>query len=138
MFAPAFGEEYVADFQPHDFLNSIQPVVHIDNAVQHCEHFFAIIDMPLVRLVRPMQPRRRSLHVRYVCRTPCPRRLEFPCSYDFHASSSSAAISFVLPILYLKLLSKRLGLSLPGVDPILPVGSALFPESTYPRNGGRP
>ena len=54
MLATYSGEEHIANTQRDDVLFAIHTVVHVHLAIEHGEDFLAIVDMPLVRLVGPM------------------------------------------------------------------------------------
>lgn len=49
------GEEQVAGAQGDDVFLAILAIVHVDLAIHHRKHFFAIVDVPSIRLVGPVQ-----------------------------------------------------------------------------------
>jgi hypothetical protein len=77
-------EKHVSNRQGHDVLNAQLAVVHIDRAVENCEYLFAVVDMPLVRLVGPVKSGRSSTHVSDVVSTPSTRCGEILASNNSH------------------------------------------------------
>ena len=63
--------EDVAVFQPNDAFFAVFSVVHIDFAVHHGKHFLAIVDVPFVGLVRPVQTHGDAVHIGDVESTLC-------------------------------------------------------------------
>ena len=64
------GEEDVTGLQHCDLLFAGFAVMHVDRAVEHHEHLLAIVHMPAIRLVGPMQARGNAAHVGNVERAP--------------------------------------------------------------------
>ena len=62
-------------------------VAHFDTAIEHCKYFFSFVDMPLIGLVRPMEPRSNTVHVGNIKRAPCAGCGESFAANDFHGSS---------------------------------------------------
>ena len=56
--------EDVPDMQSYDRFFTIFPIVHVDRPVEHHKHLFAIVDVPMVGFVSPMQSRGDTVHVR--------------------------------------------------------------------------
>jgi hypothetical protein len=54
-------------------------------SIQHHKHFFAVIDVPAVRLVGPVQARGDAVHVGDVQRLPGPAAGEVLAADDLHA-----------------------------------------------------
>ncbi|KGD29108.1 cupin domain protein [Burkholderia pseudomallei] len=55
MFRPYRCEKDVARLENGRALDAGVAIAHLDAAVEDDEHLLAIVDMPLVRLIRPMQ-----------------------------------------------------------------------------------
>ncbi len=49
------NDEYIARFEYHRFLFVTVAEAHLDNAVQHRKYLGAIILVPAIRLIRPME-----------------------------------------------------------------------------------
>jgi MFS family permease len=79
------GVEDVADGQLRHLLEAIVAIVHLHPAIQHHKHFFAVIDVPAVRLVGPVQARGDAVHVGDVQRLPGPAAGEVLAADDLHA-----------------------------------------------------
>ena len=63
--------EDVAAFQPNDVFFAVFSVVHIDFAVHYGKHFLAVVDVPFVGLVRPVQAHGGTVHIGDVECAPC-------------------------------------------------------------------
>ena len=63
--------EDVAAFQPNDVFFAVFSVVHINFAVHHGKHFLAVVDVPFVGLVRPVQAHGDAVHIGDVECAPC-------------------------------------------------------------------
>lgn len=61
----------VAAFQLNDAFFAVFSVVHIDFAVHHGKHFLAVVDVPFVGLVRPVQTHGDAVHIGDVEGAPC-------------------------------------------------------------------
>lgn len=70
MLAADSGKEHISCFQAYGFLLSGFAVMHVDNAVENSKDFLAIVDMPFVGLIRPVQTGSDSAHVGNVERSP--------------------------------------------------------------------
>ena len=55
--------EDVAAGQPNDAFFAVFSVVHINFAVHHGKHFLAVVDVPFVGLVRPVQAYGGAVHI---------------------------------------------------------------------------
>ena len=84
-------KEDIAGFKGDDILGPVLPIVHIDDARQYGEDFFAVIDMPLVWLVSPVKPSGNAAHVGNVDGLPCMRWSEFPAASNFHCFQEEAS-----------------------------------------------
>lgn len=69
VFAADLGEEDISCVKRDDAFCPACPVVHINRPVQDCEHVFAFIHVPRVRLIGPVQARRCAAHVGDVYRS---------------------------------------------------------------------
>ena len=63
-------EKHVANLQCHDPFNARLAIVHIYRAVEDCENFLTIVDMPFVWLVGPVKAHGGSVHVSDVVSAP--------------------------------------------------------------------
>jgi hypothetical protein len=88
MLTPDFCEEHVTDLQCDYMLDSRSPVVHVDSAIEDSEYFFAVVHVPLVRLICPMKACRGTRHVGYVLRTPRSACLELLAADHLHCAIS--------------------------------------------------
>jgi len=66
-------------------------IQHANNSTTHDEHLFAIINMLLVRLIRPMKPCGNTAHVRDVQCAPCSVGFEVSATYNLHNVSNGRA-----------------------------------------------
>ena len=64
------GKEDVTGRQRDHILGVVVAVVHIDDAIENREDFLAIIDMPLIGLIGPMQSHDDPGHTRNAERAP--------------------------------------------------------------------
>lgn len=62
--------EYVARLQARRVFDACFAITHLDAAVEHGEHFFAVVHMPSIWLVRPVQADGDSVQIRDVERVP--------------------------------------------------------------------
>src|SRR6185312_6672202 len=65
------GVKQVASLHFDDALASVLPIVHVDPAIEDGEHLLAVIDMPPVRPIGPMEAGRDAPHIRDLERVPC-------------------------------------------------------------------
>jgi len=77
-------EKDVANLQRDHVFNPCVPVMHIYCAIQNGEYFFAIVNVPTVWLVCPVQSRRRTRHVCNVFGTPRMDLFELLATENFH------------------------------------------------------
>jgi hypothetical protein len=87
--ATHFCEKHVANLQGHNVFDARFAVVHIDFAIQNRKYFFAVVDMPLVRLVSPVKTGCGSAHIGNVIRTPGSIGSEVFTSNNSHRKSLS-------------------------------------------------
>ena len=80
------GKGNIARLQSRHLHDPILPVMHIHSAIQHNKHLFAIVDMPLIGLISPVQARGDAIHVGDVDRTPGAIGFEGFAVDDFHKS----------------------------------------------------
>src|SRR3546814_7065719 len=76
--------EHVTGFQDRRLLRSVLAIAHLDASIQDCKYLFPVIDVPSVRLVRPMQPNRDTAHFCDIKRTPCGFCSELSGSDNLH------------------------------------------------------
>lgn len=70
MFFADFRHENVRCFQADDFLDARFSVFHVDFAGEHREHLRAVVHVPIVGLVGPMQADGRAVDLRQVAGAP--------------------------------------------------------------------
>jgi hypothetical protein len=87
MLTSRFREKDVANLQCHDLLDTRLAVMHIDRAVENCKYLLAIVHMPFVRLVGPVETSRGPAHVGDVVSTPSARSGEILAPNNSHRSS---------------------------------------------------
>jgi len=63
-------DAHPAGGQPLDSLLALVEVVHVDRTPEDHEHLAAVVDMPVVRLIGPMQPDGHTINLGQVQRTP--------------------------------------------------------------------
>ena len=85
--APDCSKEYVASFEGDHCLDATLSIVHVYNAVKDREDFFAVIDVPFVRLVRPMESGCNATHAGYGLCAPSSIGLEIAAADYVHNSS---------------------------------------------------
>ena len=78
------SKKHIAYGQHGDLFEAGLPVVHIHCAVQNSKNLFAVIHMPYIGFIGPMQAYRRAVHIGDFDRAPCLRRSEFLTSDQFH------------------------------------------------------
>jgi hypothetical protein len=64
MLAAFGGVKDVANFQHSLVLNTIEPILHKNTPIHDGKDFFAVIDVPFVWLVSPMQPHSDAVYLR--------------------------------------------------------------------------
>lgn len=77
---------------PVCWLNGWFAVAHLHLAVEHGEDLLAVVDVPAVRLVGPVQPRRDAVHLRDVQRTPGAIGTEGLAANDLHGQGFSLSL----------------------------------------------
>ena len=80
------GKGNIARLQPRHLHSSVLPVMHINSAIQHDKHLFAIVNVPLIGLISPVQASGDAIHVGDVDRTPGAIGFEGFAVDDFHKS----------------------------------------------------
>lgn len=70
MLIAGLGDEQIAGTEPNDMFLSMFPPMHIDVAVQDDKRFSAIIDVPAIRLVGPMEAHAGTLDFHQVLSPP--------------------------------------------------------------------
>jgi hypothetical protein len=85
--APDCSKEYVASFEGDHCLDATLSIVHVYNAVEDREDFFAVINVPFVWLVRPMKSGRDATHAGYGLCAPSSISLEIAAADYVHNSS---------------------------------------------------
>ncbi|MNI48043.1 hypothetical protein D3C73_1025880 [compost metagenome] len=63
MFRPDRGVKYVAYLQYNGFLHTLLSVSHLYLAIEHDEYFLAVVHVPFVGLVGPVQACGDAIHV---------------------------------------------------------------------------
>src|SRR5690606_23556193 len=86
---PDSGMEDVARLEDGAVLQAGLPVTHLDPPIEDGKHLLAVVDVPLVGLVRPVKARGDPAHVGNVCRAPRTVCLEGAAAEDFHAVSKA-------------------------------------------------
>lgn len=61
----------ISTFQTNDVFFAVFSVVHINFAIHHSKHFLAVVDVPFVGLVRPVQAHGGAVHIGDVECAPC-------------------------------------------------------------------
>ena len=62
--------EDVADIQLHLFFFALLAIMHQHLAIEHHKHFLAVVDVPFLRLICPVQARGDAVHAGDVQRAP--------------------------------------------------------------------
>ena len=81
------SKEHIASLQRCYFFFTVFTVMHLDPSIEHCKNFFAIVDMPLVRLVSPVKSGCGTVHIGNINGCPWSVPGEFSASDDFHSFS---------------------------------------------------
>ena len=83
-------------FQPNDAFFAVFSVVHIDFAVHHGKHFLAVVDVPFVGLVRPVQAHGGAVHIGDVRVRPMRREAINSAEADWICVSGIFRVSLIL------------------------------------------
>ena len=62
--------ENIPDLQQNGLLDTVLAVAHLHLSIEHHKHFLAIVDVPFVWLVRPVQAGGDAIHVGNLQRRP--------------------------------------------------------------------
>ena len=88
MFGSAIRKKDVAWFHAPHIFTIVIPVVHVRYPVQNHEDLVAVIYVPSVRLVRPVQARRDAVHIGNRERIPCLSGSKISGGQEFHYNYS--------------------------------------------------
>ena len=80
------GEEDITHFKHHRLLDAAFAIQHFNDSVQDGEHFLAIIDVPCVGLIRPVQTDGGAVDVRDINRPPRLRCHKLPAPDGLHSA----------------------------------------------------
>ena len=78
------GKENITGLKFDHFFKAGFAVVHVHCAIEYGEHLFAIINVPFVGLVGPVQSGRGSLHIGNIQRGPRAVTSEITAANYFH------------------------------------------------------
>lgn len=78
------GKGNIAWLQPDHLHGFVLPVMHINRAIQHDKYLFAIVDVPLIGLISPVQASGDAIHIGDVDRPPGAISFEGFAVDDFH------------------------------------------------------
>ncbi len=78
------SKEHIASLQRCYFFLAVFTVMHLDTSIEYSKNFFAIVGMPLVRLVSPVKSGRGAVHIGNINGCPWAVSSELATSYDFH------------------------------------------------------
>jgi hypothetical protein len=90
VFGANVGIKHVPRLKDGAVLSARNSIPHLNSAVKYGKNFFTIVDVPLVRLIRPMKARSDAAHVGNICGAP--RAVCFECATPkyFHAVLGSS------------------------------------------------
>ena len=81
------SKEHIASLQRCYFFLAVFTVMHLDTSIEYSKNFFAIVGMPLVRLVSPVKSGCGTVHIGNINGCPWSVPGEFSASDDFHSFS---------------------------------------------------
>ncbi len=64
------GHKNIRRPKAYRMFGAIQPILHVNRAIEHNENLGAVIDVPVIGLVGSMQPHRRTFNFREIPRAP--------------------------------------------------------------------
>lgn len=101
--APRMGDVFAANSRVKDISGGQRDdpffarltIMHVYRSIEHSEHLFAVVHMPAVRLVCPVQTYADAVHRRDVERTPRAVWRELAAADDFHGWLLTEEVSIV-------------------------------------------